>query len=255
LVRRWQRHGDQAARNLLVQSQFSYVLAVARRCRGPGVSVSELLAEGSLGLIRAANKFDPERGYRFFTYAKHWVHVYVSKCVNRQTTLALSGSRILNKARRERARAFSLVGEGPEARGITAERLNLSHDEVEALLCLLDQREVSFDALAPEQIANESQPREDEADPEQSLLQRADQQRREAMVREVLGTLNARERVIVARRLMVDGDGALTLEQLAKQFGISRERVRQLEERIKQKLARELRRLTEREVAPRELAA
>ncbi len=255
LARLWRRHGDQSARNLLVQSQFGYVLTIARRSRRPGVSIDELLAEGSLGLLRAANKFDPERGYRFFTYAKHWVHVYVSNCVNRRSMVTLQGNRLLSKVRRERARALSLVGEGLEARRIIAQRMNLAVDQVDALLCTLDQREVSFEALGPEQIASGSEPREGETDPEQSLLQRADSLQREAMVRKVLRTLDARERRIVTRRLMADRDAILTLEQLGKEFGVSRERIRQLEERIKEKLARQLRRLNEPERTGRELAA
>ena len=256
MARLWQRHGDQSARNRLVQSQFGYVLTVATRSRRPGTSINELLAEGSLGLLRAANKFDPDRGYRFFTYAKHWVHVYVSNCVNRQSSsITLQNSRLFRKARRERARALGLVGEGLEARCMIAERMNLSEGEVEALLCMLDQREVSLEALNPEQIASGSQPRDDATDPEQSLLQRADSAQREATVREVLETLDARERRIVARRLMADSDAALTLKQLGKEFGVSRERVRQLEERIKQKLARQLRGLAGPDRGTSELAA
>ena len=255
LARLWQRHGDQSARNRLVQSQFGYVLTVAIRSRRPGTSINELLAEGSLGLIRAASKFDPDRGYRFFTYAKHWVHVYVFNHVNRHSSSTLQDSRLFRKARRERARALSLVGEGLEMRGMIAQRMNLSEGQVEALLCALDQREVSFEGLAPEQIASCSQPRDDATDPERTLLERADSAQRETMVREVLETLDARERRIVAQRLMADCDTALTLEQLGKEFGVSRERVRQLEERIKQKLAKQLRGLAASARGTRELAA
>ncbi|MEI9941880.1 MAG: sigma-70 family RNA polymerase sigma factor [Pseudomonadota bacterium] len=255
LVLLWRRNGDQAARNLLIQSQLGYVLTVARRSRRPGTSINELLAEGSLGLIHAANKFDPERGYRFFTYAKHWVHVYVSKCANRQSAIMLQNTRLLGRARRERARAIGLVGEGFEARCMIAERMNLSDAEVEALLCALEQREISFEALAPEQIASDSQPRENETDPERSLLQRAEGVQRQCLVSEVLGALDARERRIAAGRLMADREAALTLGQLGKEFGVSRERVRQLEERLKQKLARQLRSLVEPDHAVREWAA
>ena len=241
MARRWLGMGDESARNRLVQSQLGYVRTVARRSRRSGLAIDELLAEGSLGLIRAANKFDPDRGYRFFTYAKHWVHVYVSNCVSRHSRVTLQRTRLLSKATRERARAFSLVGEGLAARQLIAERMTLGIDEVEALLCTIDQREVSFEALAPEQIASDSEPREEEVDPEQLLLRRADRVQRESMVREMLGTLDARERCIVARRLMADSDSMLTLEQLGDEFGVSRERIRQLEKRIKQKLARRFR--------------
>jgi len=250
LARQWQREGDRGARNLLVQSQFGYALTVARRCNRRGTSIEELLAEASLGLIQAANRFDPECGCRFFTYAKYWVRVYITRWAS-QRSAVLRRSRLLSKVRREWARAFSLVGDGLEARGIVAERLNLSERAIEPLLCAIEQHEVSFDALAPEQIASGSQLRESEIDPEQALLQRVESVRRQRMVSEVLGSLDTRESRIVADRLMADSDCALTLEQLGKEFGVSRERVRQLEERLKQKLARQLQSLAhpEREVA------
>jgi len=244
LARLWQRQGDERARNLLVQSQFGYVLAVARRNRRPNVAIDELLAEGSLGLLCAANKFDPERGYRFFTYAKHWVVAYVSHCVNHRSVVTVKDTRLLSKVKKERTRAHGLVGEGLQARRMIADRMKLSDDEVDALLCMLDQREVSFEALAPEQIASESQAHEEnEADPEQCLIQRVDSVQREAMVRAAVGILNARELRIVTRRLMADSDSMLTLSQLGNELGVSRERVRQLEDRVKQKLATQLRAL------------
>ena len=226
-----------------MQSQLGYALMVARRSNRSGTSVDELLAEGSLGLIQAANRFDPERGYRFFTYAKHWVHVYISKWATRRSGGMVYNSKRLRKVNQERARAFSLVGDGLAARRLIAERLNLSDDEVDASLGALEAREVSFDAVPPEQITTLVRP--DEPDPEQTLLQRAERVRCQSLVSEVLRTLDARERRIVAERLMVDREGALTLEQLGKEFGVSRERVRQLEERLKHKLARELGRLAE----------
>jgi RNA polymerase sigma-32 factor len=255
LARRWQLDGDTAARNLLVQSQLGYALMAARRSCRPGTSIEELLAEGSLGLIRAANHFDPERGYRFFTYAKHWVHVYVSKWANRRPGVIARDSRLLSKVRRERARAFTLVGEGPDARRMIAERLSRSEDEVEGLLCSLEDRDVWFDAVPPEQIASANQERQAEPDPERSLLERAEGARRQSLVREALGTLDARELRIVTRRLMADSDSRLTLEQIGAEFGVSRERVRQLEERLKQKLASQLRALAAQERAAGVLAA
>jgi len=82
-------------------------------------------------------------------------------------------------------------------------------------------------------------------DPEQFLLRRVERLQRQTLVSEALGTLDIRERRIAARRLMADGDTALTLQQLGKEFGVSGERVRQLEERLKEKLARQLRPLVE----------
>jgi RNA polymerase sigma factor (sigma-70 family) len=120
---------------------------------------------------------------------------------------------------------------------------------------MLDQREVSFEALAPEQVSRGTQSVAHEMDPEQHLLQRVDRAHRQSRVKEVLGTLDSREQRIVARRLMADLDTSLTLQQLGKEFGVSSERVRQLEVRLKLKLAQQLCGLRESDLIKRELAA
>ncbi|MET0792888.1 MAG: sigma-70 family RNA polymerase sigma factor [Polyangiaceae bacterium] len=255
LARRWQRGGDQEARNLLVQSQLSFVLVVARQYCKAGTPLSELVAEGNVGLIHAANKFDAERGCRFFTYAKHWVRVYVSECAIRHSGFALRGSRMLRKARREQTRAVNLLGEGPEARAVMAQRLEQSAEQVDALLYLLQRREVSLESLLLEHGSPDSALCSPESSPEQVALQRDEQRRTKTAVKDAVAALDARERRIVAQRLMADEDTALTLKQLGTEFGVSRERVRQLEERVKQKLAKQMNDLSQTTAAGRHIAA
>jgi len=245
LARRWRESGDRDARNLLVQSQLRFVLAVAQRYARPGELLGDFVAEGNVGLLHAASKFDPERGHRFVTYAKHWVRVFVSECASRQSKGAIYHGKDIRKARRERARAQALLGDEPEAAHLMAERLRRSTKQIERLLCQLEQREVSF-----EQICGEPGARSDEAlfstepTPEEQLLERAESRSNRDAVRAALTQLNARERRIVTERLMVDAESMCTLNALAREFGISRERVRQLEVRLKQKLAAQLRSLT-----------
>jgi len=237
LARAWRRSGDQRARNELVQSQLSFVLAVARRYQRPGAALSELVAEGNLGLLHAAERFDPERGFRFVTYARHWVRVFVSECVLRGSHCVLKSTRAMRKARRELNRATNLLGEGPDARRVVAARLGVSIDELEAMRCLLEQREVSFDSLTDEGL-----PPGDEAvsalhaTPEQIILRRDEQSRALVAVRGALVALDARERRIATQRLMADAESQLSLKQLGAEFGVSCERARQLEARLKKKL-------------------
>jgi RNA polymerase sigma-32 factor len=244
LARRWREQGDEAARNLLVQSHLRFVLPIARRYHRGGGSMSELVAEGNLGLLRAASKFEPKRGYRFVTYAKNWVRVHVSECAIRSSGSTFGHSRVLRKVRRELARSNTLVGEGPAAQRLLAERLQLSSKQVDALLGLTAQQHVSLECLAPDQSAlGEGSLCAKDASPEQAIIEHDERCRLKDAVRHALANLDVRERQIVERRLMVDKETMLTLKQLGEAFGVSRERVRQLEARLKDKLATHFRAL------------
>jgi RNA polymerase sigma-32 factor len=253
---RWRQHGDQVARNLLVQSQLRFVLLIARRYHRPGASLSELVAEGNIGLLHAAAKFDPERGFRFATYAKNWVRVYVSECAIRSSGSDFGHSRVVRRARREYGRAARLVGEGMAARRLMAEKMQIRPDQVDELLCLLEQRQVPLDCIGSEHATGNEALYAGEGSPEQAILQKDELRLLNQAVHGVLANLDVRERRIVERRLMVDADAMLTLKQLGDEFGLSRERVRQLEARLKTKLAVRLRTLaTTADGPPLEIAA
>ena len=235
LARRWRKFGDQAARNRLIQAHLRLVPPVARRYYRPGASLSELVAEGNFGLLRASVKFAPELGHRFATYANHWIRACVSECAIRNTEAAMRMPRSLRKVRREHARATNIVGEGSEVGQIIAERLQMSPAAVEDSLGLLHRRQISLELLHSEWRTDEPLYAR-EPSPEQAVVSKNQLQRLEDSVRAALRGLNARERRIVERRLMVDTDAVLTLKELGLELGVSRERVRQLELNIKRKL-------------------
>ena len=246
VARRWRDCGDVQARNLLVQSQLQFVQFIARKYQRAGVSLGELIAEGNYGLLRAAERFNPELGYRFVTYAKYWVRVHISQCVVRNSSSGFHDSRALRKARREYARATTLVGDGMAARKLMAERLQLNPEQTDALLGLVEQRQVSFESLGAEHGATVEDPLySKEPSPEQATAAKCDAHLLRAAVRDALTALDPRERLIVDRRLMVDEEAMLTLKELGKALGVSRERVRQLESRLKKKLAAKLQRVVE----------
>jgi RNA polymerase sigma-32 factor len=203
--------------------------------------VSELIAEGNCGLVDALRKFDPERGVRFGIYAKHWIRAYVLAHIIR-SRVSVGGnagiirSQLFFKLRRERARMNNLLGESDDADAALAIRLNVSVTRLRDLLQRLDCREISLDA--PPDGASPVDSLISSSDPEQAYFHH---QRRSALcaaVSSALRGLDARERFIVEKRLMAHADEEFTLEQIAKNMGISRERARQLEERAKQKLMR-----------------
>jgi RNA polymerase sigma-32 factor len=243
LARRWRESGDRAARNLLVEAHLRLVPAIARRYYRPGASFSELVAEGNFALLHASGKFEPERGYRFATYARYWIRAYVSECAIQNAGSTIRLPRALRKVRREHIRAKNLVGEGGEARRLIAERLQMSAATIDGLVELLQQRHVSFESLHSEWHADGPLSATD-ASPEQALLHKTEQRSLEAEVREAVAALNVRERRIVSQRLMADVDATVTLLNLGREFGVSRERVRQLEVNLKRKLATRLRALS-----------
>jgi RNA polymerase sigma factor (sigma-70 family) len=243
LARRWRKFGDQAARNLLIQAHLRLVPPIARRYFRPGASLSELVAEGNFGLLRASAKFEPQRGYRFATYARYWIRACVSECASRNSGVAMTLPRTLRKVRREHARAITLVGDSVDVRRIIAERLQMNPGTVDDLVGLLHRRQVSFESLHSEWHTDEPLYAR-EASPEQAMLNKSERQRLGEAVRVALVGLNARERRIVDRRLMADAEAMLTLKELGHEFGVSRERVRQLEVNIKRKLGTHFRMLS-----------
>jgi RNA polymerase sigma-32 factor len=244
LARRFRDFGDRRAADTLARAQLRTVMILATKYRHYGVPVAELIAEGNWGLVTALRRFDPERGVRFGTYAKHWVRAHILACVIRASSIVGGSSGMLRsqlffKLRRERARVNAVLGEGEAADKALAQRMNVGTKRLRALLGVLDQKSVSLDVSA----RHESPERAVDAlatddNPELSYF---DDQRRDvarAAVAAALLNLDPRERFIAEHRLMAAPADELSLAEMGKRMGVSRERARQLEERAKQKLRR-----------------
>lgn len=255
LARRWRDRGDLAARNELIRAHLRYVLPIVRRYDRPAASLRELLAAGNLGLLHALDKFEPERGFRFVTYAKYWIRAYASECAIDNSSPVFRQSRLLRKVRRAYTLASNQIGEGTAARALVASRLGLDTREVDELVTLVEHRRVSLEALTAVSSTAESCPLSSRDSPEQTLLNEDERRLLGRAVREALQSLDPRERRIVEQRLMADDEAALTLKQLGEEFGVSRERVRQLEVRLRRKLADRLRGIREAEAQLQEVAA
>ncbi|HEY2404439.1 MAG TPA: sigma-70 family RNA polymerase sigma factor [Polyangiaceae bacterium] len=239
LVSRWKHSCDLDARDHLVRAHLKYVALIARRYRGYRVPLDELVAEGSFGMVHALSKFDPTRGGRFLTYAKHWIRSYIVDYILRSRSLVRScggvfSSRMFFKVRRESSRVSNLVGHSDDATELLAARLGVSPERAAWIVSRADSPDVSLDAsvhrgtdltlldLLPCVKDNDGPPHSDES--------------RTRAVRAALCGLDVRERYIVEKRLMADAEEALSLAAIGRFFGISRERTRQLEERAKRKL-------------------
>jgi len=244
LIRLWQVHRDKRAAERLTRCSLRYVIAVAYKHRRYDVPVDVLVSEGNLGLIRAMGKFDLEQDTRFSTYATYWIRYYIVDHIMRTWSIVGGGSgalksRLFFRLRRERARAWSLHGNTETAERLVAERLDLSRQEVSRLSQQIDRRDVSLDTpLRDESNSTMIDTLCNEADQVEQLARAQILQKLTPLLTEALGTLSARERLIVEQRLMANEEDEQSLSKLGETFGISRERVRQIEDALKAKLRR-----------------
>jgi RNA polymerase sigma-32 factor len=243
LALRWKSDRDPVAADELVKAHLRYVVATAIKFRRYGIPLDELIAEGSFGVVHALGKFDPDRGTRFVTYAAYWIRAYILNYVLRSWSLVGSGAGALRsknffRLRRERARVFNLFTDEGEAEAELAKRLEVPVPQLKSMLERLDTRDVSLDS----QVFDGSASRlidtlvSDERDQESSLVDDQVRDHRTAAVRSAVVKLDERERFIVERRMMADRDDELSLAEIGRRLGVSRERARQLEVRAKGKL-------------------
>jgi RNA polymerase sigma-32 factor len=243
LVERWTASRDFGARQVLLESHLRYVVAIALRYRRYGVPVSELIAEGNFGVLHALDKFELGRGTRFVTYAAYWIRAYALNHIIRSWSLVGVGSGALRskmffKLRRERVRISNLVGDGDHADELLAERMNLPLVKVTSMVRRLEARDISLDtrphadstATLLDSLAGTESNQEEQV----SAIEVGDRMR--DVVRDAMGVLDQRERYIVEKRLMADAEDELSLAEIGRQLGVSRERARQLEARAKRKL-------------------
>ena len=243
LATSYAKSGDLAAKERLIETHLRYVVAIALKYRRYGVPVAELIGEGNFGLLHALTKFDPARGFRFVTYAAYWIRAYVLNYVIRSWSLVGVGSGALRskmffKLRRERVRLLNLVGEPEKADELLAQQLKLPTEKVRDMVRRLEQRDLSLDTKVFDDSGatlGDSLPSPNE-NQEQIASDNERQGQIQSTVRSALGILDERERFIVNFRLMADNEDALSLAEIGRRLGVSRERARQLESRAKRKL-------------------
>jgi len=239
------REGDQDAADRLVEANLRYVIAIGLQYRRYGVTLGDLIAEGSVGLVTAVRKFDPHRGTRFVTYAGYWIRAFVLEAVVRSSTMIGAGSgpfrsKLFFRLRRERARLSNLIADPEELIATLAAEFDTTSEKMTELLRRLDQREISLDAPAyHDSDATLVEMLPGTTEPQDTIVARRRRQSGIQMRLEgALSVLDDRERLIVEKRIL--SDDSASLASLGRELGVSRERARQLEARAKKKLAEEL---------------
>jgi RNA polymerase sigma-32 factor len=242
LAKRWREHGDREAAHKLVTSHLRLVAKIAMGYRGYGLPISEVVSEGNVGLMQAVKRFEPDKGFRLATYAMWWIKAAIQEYILRSWSLVKMGTtanqkKLFFNLRKAKGR-ISALEEGdlrPEQVKQIATQLGVTEQDVVDM-----NRRLGGDASlnAPLREEGEGEWQDwlvDESASQESVLAAEEEgQNRLQALRTALTVLNPRERrIFEARRL---SDDPITLEDLSSEFGVSRERVRQIEVRAFEKV-------------------
>jgi RNA polymerase sigma-32 factor len=242
LAQRWRVGGDSAALHELVRAYARLVVSVAGRFRNYGLPTGDLIQEGNIGLMQAAARFEPDRDVRFSTYASWWIRSAMQDYVLRNWSIVRTGTTAAQKSlffnlRRLRAK---ITGNGEsmsdDGRQWIADQLKVPLHEVRDMEMRFAAADQSLNAPLREAGEDEWQDfmEDSSPNPEDVVIGLRDAQTRSRWLAEAIGDLTPREQTIIRQRRLTDE--AVTLEALGKELGVSKERVRQLEQRALNKL-------------------
>jgi RNA polymerase sigma-32 factor len=242
LAKRWREHGDREAAHKLVTSHLRLVAKIAMGYRGYGLPISEVVSEGNVGLMQAVKRFEPDKGFRLATYAMWWIKAAIQEYILRSWSLVKMGTtanqkKLFFNLRKAKGR-ISALEEGdlhPDQVKQIATQLGVNEQDVIDM-----NRRLGGDASLNAPLREEGEGEwqdwlvDQGQSQEQILVEEEEGQNRLQALRNALSVLNPRERrIFEARRL---SDDPITLEDLSSEFGVSRERVRQIEVRAFEKV-------------------
>jgi RNA polymerase sigma-32 factor len=243
LAKRWRDHGDRDAADQLVTSHLRLAVKIAMNYRGYGLPVSEIISEGNVGLVQALSRFEPDRGFRFATYAMWWIRASIHDYILRSWSLVKIGTtasqkKLFFKLRSVKNKIAALQSGDmhPDQVALIAKRLGVTDREVIDMNRRLGGDSSLNAPIHDEGVTGEWQDYlvDQSPSPEVLLAGRDESDHQHNALVHAIGVLNARERRIFEARHLADQP--ITLEELAVEFNVSRERVRQIEMRAFEKV-------------------
>jgi len=230
---------DEEAAQVLITSNLRFVIKVALGYRNYGAKLMDLIQEGNIGLMKAVERFDPDRGYRLISYAIWWIKAYIQNYIIRSWSLVKIGT---TQAQRK---LFYRIADLPEARDQEHHRENVSklarkikvtEDEVIDMVARMRAHDLSLDDLIAESSRDSFTDtlRDHRPDQEETLSWHEERKELKEWADNALEALNPREKYIVEKRIL--SENPVTLKELGAHFGITRERARQIERTALDKL-------------------
>jgi RNA polymerase primary sigma factor len=231
------RKGDQDALQTLVQSNLKFVVSYVKKYRGMGLGLLDLIDEGNIGLIEAAKRFDPSRNVRFVSYAVWWIRqaiIHALTLYSRITRIPQKLADQISQMKKKTAELKTDLGREP-TRDETARAMGLTETDIEDLEILAERNVSLSDPVNDDEMEVEDR-LSDPASPsvEYQIIKASVQQQ----IRETLGELDEKEALVIRLRFGLEDDRPRTLQEIGEQLNLTRERIRQIEQKAMRKLGR-----------------